>query len=88
MFKYISEILSKLSMGQRLLALVFLLLSITFISVGPKIVNAFTQDNEELKTKVELQRSEIIELPDPSLEYTAKNIKQIRENGNYSQYDS
>ena len=62
MFKYISEILSKLSMGQRLLALVFLLLSITFISVGPKIVNDFTQDNEELKTKVELQRSEIIEL--------------------------
>ncbi len=59
MFKYISEILSKLSMGQRLLALVFLLLSITFISVGPKIVNSLTQDTEELKVKVENQRAEI-----------------------------
>jgi len=59
MFKYISEILSKLSVGQRLLALVFLLLSITFISVGPKIVGAFTQDNEELKSKIDLQRTEI-----------------------------
>jgi cell division septum initiation protein DivIVA len=62
MFKYISEILSKLSVGQRLLALVFLLLTITLISVGPKIVNAFTQDNEELKSKVEMQRTEIQEL--------------------------
>jgi len=59
MFKYISEILSKLSVGQRLVALVFLLLSITFISVGPKIVGAFTQDNEELKSKIDLQRTEI-----------------------------
>ena len=62
MFKYISEILSKLSVGQRLLALVFLLLTITFISVGPKIVGAFTQDNEELKSKIDLQRTEIQEL--------------------------
>jgi len=30
-------------------------------------------------------RSEIIELPEPPLEYTAKDIKQIREKGNYSQ---
>lgn len=62
MFKYISEILSKLSTGQRLLGLVFLLFTITIISVGPKIVNAFTQDNEELKIKVERQRVEIVEL--------------------------
>jgi uncharacterized coiled-coil protein SlyX len=59
MFKYISEILSKLSVGQRLLALVFLLLSITFISVGPKIIDSLTHDTEELKIKVENQRAEI-----------------------------
>jgi len=59
MFKYIADILSKLSMGQRLVALVFLLFSITIISVGPKIVNSFTQDTEELKVKVENQRVEI-----------------------------
>lgn len=59
MFKYISEILSKLSVGQRLLALVFLLLSITFISVGPKVIDSLTHDTEELKIKVENQRAEI-----------------------------
>ena len=59
MFKHISEILSKLSVGQRLLALVFLLLSITFISVGPKIIDSLTHDTEELKVKVKNQRSEI-----------------------------
>ncbi len=59
MFKYISEILSKLSMGQRLVALVFLLFSITFISVGPKVIDSLTHDTEELKVKVENQRMEI-----------------------------
>ena len=62
MFKYIAEILSKLSTGQRLMGLVFLLFTITIISVGPKIVGSFTQDNEELKMKVERQRLEIVEL--------------------------
>ena len=36
------------------------------------------------KGKITL-RSEIIELPEPPLEYTAKDIKQIREKGPYSQ---
>jgi predicted RNase H-like nuclease (RuvC/YqgF family) len=30
--------------------------------VGPKIVGAFTQDNEELKSKIDMQRTEIQEL--------------------------
>ena len=30
--------------------------------------------------------SEIIELPEPPLDYTAKDIKQIREKGCYSQH--
>lgn len=36
------------------------------------------------KGKITL-RSEIIELPEPPLEYTAKDIKQIREKRHYSQ---
>lgn len=59
MFKHISEILSKLSTGQRLLGLIFLLLAITFISVGPKVIDSLTHDTEELKVKVENQRAEI-----------------------------
>lgn len=49
-------------MTQRVFALGLLLFAIVFISVGPKIVSALTQDNEELKTKVELQRSMITQL--------------------------
>ena len=59
MFKHISEILSKLSTGQRLMGLILLLFSITFISVGPKIIDSLTHDTEELKVKVENQRAEI-----------------------------
>ncbi len=36
------------------------------------------------KGKITL-RSEMIELPEPPLEYTAKDIKQIRKKKNYSQ---
>jgi cell division protein FtsL len=59
MFKYIAAILKTISPAQRVIALSIVLLSITLISVGPKIVSSFTQDTEELKAKVELQRTEI-----------------------------
>lgn len=62
MFKYIAEIISKISMKQRLAALAIVLFAIVTISIAPKIVNSFTQDNEELKLKVERQRLEIVEL--------------------------
>ena len=62
MFKYISDIIGKFSTGQRLTALILLLLSITAISVGPKIASILTQDNEELNVKIERQRTEIEEL--------------------------
>ncbi len=62
MFKYISDILSKISMKQRLGALAIVLLAIVIISTAPKIVNSFTQDTEELKVKVERQRVQIMEL--------------------------
>jgi len=59
MFKYISEILGKFSMGQRIIALLLLLLTITIISITPSILDAFTQDNTELSEKIEKQSSEI-----------------------------
>ena len=62
MFKYISGILKTISPGQRLVALSILLLSITLIAIGPKIVNSFTRDTEELNNKINLQKSEINDL--------------------------
>ena len=62
MFQYIKEILTAISPGQRLVALAILLLSITLITVGPKIVNSFTQDTEELQNKINIQKSEILGL--------------------------
>ena len=49
-------------MKQRLAALAIVLFAIVTISVAPKIVNSFTQDNEELELKVERQRIQIVEL--------------------------
>jgi hypothetical protein len=62
MFKYIAAILKTISPAQRLIALSIVLLSITLILTGPKIVNSMTQDTEELKIKVEIQRTEITNL--------------------------
>jgi predicted nuclease with TOPRIM domain len=62
MFKYISDILEKLSTRQRLTALIVLLASIVIITIGPKIALILSQDNEELSGKVERQRTEIEEL--------------------------
>ena len=62
MFKYIADIISKISVKQRLMALGIVLLSIVVISVAPKLISGLTQDNEELKLKVERQRTEIVNL--------------------------
>jgi hypothetical protein len=56
MFKYISDILSKFSVGQRILALILLLLAITIISIGPKIVSSLTYDDTELTQKIAVQK--------------------------------
>ena len=60
MFKYISEIIGKFSMTQRITALVVLLIAITTITLGPSILDAVSQDNEELNVKVERQRRQLI----------------------------
>jgi len=62
MFKYISEILSKFTQGQRIIALLLLLFSITLIAIGPKIVESFTHSTDELEIRVQSQNTQIIEL--------------------------
>lgn len=59
MFKYIADIISKISAKQRLAALSIVLISIVVISIAPKLISGLTQDNEELTIKVENQRIEI-----------------------------
>lgn len=59
MFKYISDILGKFSMGQRIVALLLLLLTITIITISPNLIDALTQDNTELDVKIERQKNEI-----------------------------
>ena len=59
MFKYISEIIGKFSITQRITALVVLLIAITTITLGPSILDAVSQDNEELNLKVERQRRQL-----------------------------
>ena len=60
MFKYISEIIGKFSITQRITALVVLLIAIITITLGPSILDAVSQDNEELNLKVERQRRQLI----------------------------
>jgi hypothetical protein len=62
MFKYIADIISKISVKQRLAALGIVLISIVIISVAPKLISGLTQDNEELELKVESQRNMIVRL--------------------------
>jgi len=62
MFKYISQILSKFTQGQRILALCILLVSITFITVGPKIIASLTYDDTELKHQITEKTTEISQL--------------------------
>jgi hypothetical protein len=62
MFKYIADIIAKISIKQRLLALGIVLSTIVIISVAPKLINGLTQDNEELELKVESQRNMIVRL--------------------------
>ena len=62
MFKYISQILSSLTPGQRILGLVMILCSVTIITLGPSFINANTTNCEDLKIRVESQNTQIIEL--------------------------
>lgn len=79
MFKYISEILSKFTQGQRIVALLLLLFTITLISIGPKIVESLTSSDEELKLRVESQNIQIQELNKRVTELNTQIISNQRE---------
>lgn len=56
MFKYVSEILSQFTQTQRILVLLFLLLSIITLYLGPTYLNTITLDNDELTTELNNQK--------------------------------
>jgi len=79
MFKYISEILSKFTQRQRIVALSILLISIIIISVGPKITESLTYNDEELKLRIESQNNQILELNKRVNELNSQVISNQRE---------
>ena len=52
MFKYISDILSKFSPRQRIIALIILVVSIFLITYGGKIIDGFTETDNKLTNEV------------------------------------
>jgi hypothetical protein len=60
MFKYISEIIKNFTQGQRIIALLIVVLSIILIVLGPSIINIF--DEKDVKELTKEQRDEIISL--------------------------
>ena len=79
MFKYISEILSKFTQRQRIVALSILLFSIIIISIGPKITESLTYNDEELKIRIESQNSQIVQLNNRIDELNIQVIENQRE---------
>lgn len=59
MFNYISDIISKFSQPQRIIALMLVLLSIILITLGPSVIDSNTTNCDELKTTVSNQREQI-----------------------------
>ena len=60
MFKYISEILGKFTPGQRILALLIVLFSITLIALGPSLIK--DNDCADVYVELEKQRADILKL--------------------------
>ena len=52
MFKYVGDILKQFTSTQRLIALLILLISITIIMVGPKLVESFKTDKKDYEQLV------------------------------------
>jgi len=60
MFKYISEIIKNFTQGQRIVALLIIVMSIILVTLGPSIINIF--DEKDVKELTKEQRDEIISL--------------------------
>lgn len=83
MFKYLSDILSKFTPQQRLLALVLLLFTAVLLGLGGKVIDSFNQSDEVLKRRVsQLQSSQrILSDANDSLAYiiTKNQIQCVRD---------
>lgn len=62
MIQYISGILDKVSLKQRLLALALLLITIIALTLGDSIIKSFKPDNEAKDQTVQLQKRQIQQL--------------------------
>ena len=62
MFKYISTILSQFTQAQRIIALLLLLVSIVFITIGPSLISSITMDRGELMTEISKRDARITAL--------------------------
>lgn len=62
MFKYLAQILAQFSMTQRIMALLIILFSVIILTLTPKFLDAFTQDNGELWETVNQQSSQITQM--------------------------
>jgi TolA-binding protein len=62
MFKYISQILKSFTPGQRILALLILVVSIIMITLGPSFINSNTNTCDELTIRLKSQEQQIVEL--------------------------
>jgi hypothetical protein len=78
MIKYIKDILTTITPGQRLFALVFLLIAITLMTVGPRLFDSVTMDHDELNLKVNRQKTEIFELNSRVGELTQQVLENQR----------
>lgn len=62
MFEYISQILKSFTQGQRILALLILVVSIVTITLGPSLINSNTSTCDELTIRLKSQEQQIVEL--------------------------
>ena len=62
MFQYISQILKSFTPGQRILALLILVVSIVTITLGPSLINSNTSTCDELTIRLKSQEQQIVEL--------------------------
>lgn len=62
MFQYISQILKSFTPGQRILALLILVVSIVVITLGPSFINSNTSTCDELTIRLKSQEQQIVEL--------------------------
>jgi TolA-binding protein len=62
MFQYISQILKSFTPGQRILALLILVISIVTITLGHSFINSNTNTCDELTIRLKSQEQQIVEL--------------------------